>query len=38
MCAMPFKDTRLVSTPELAGVPSSNASITIGSYLAMKEV
>lgn len=38
VCAMQFKDTRLVSTPELAGVPSANASITIGDYLAIKEV
>jgi hypothetical protein len=35
---MPFKDTRLVSTPEQAGDPSPNAGIAIGNYLEMKEV
>jgi hypothetical protein len=38
MCAMPFKDTRLVSTPELAGIPSPNTSIASKHYLAIKEV
>ena len=38
MCAMAFKDTRLVPAPNPAGVPSPNVAVTIGNCLAIKEV